>query len=310
VRLRGHLHRIDDLPSVAGSFIAGSEVSTGAINFGPARVRCVVQLPSTVERFVPTVVFSADTDAAGRFSVEVPDDLAARNAHLVAFTQSGTVPIDLGQNWLGDPLPDLTVPVFVPVYRSEPFALAGSTEDVRHLHVALATVPDESGLTQADVTAQADALAAQEGLGSVSARIRRNRVDIRAERDGGVVRFELRLRPDVSADLTRFVRTRVDDIDVDLPGIDWITGLCADADDVERQVRGAVRDLDDRLNEQIGELVPAALAPFAGVTLRAVRHPVTESVQVPVGGLGQTVPVSRRSIVGDPCVGFPRLLYP
>ena len=42
----------------------------------------------------------------------------------------------------------------------------------------------------------------------------------------------------------------------------------------------------------------------------AARHPVTESVQVPVGGLGQTVQVSRRSIVGDSCIGFPRRLYP
>lgn len=310
MRLRGHLHRVEDLLSVAASVIAGLQVTGGAIDWGPARVRCVVQLPPAVENFVRTAVFSADTDAWGRFSLEVPDDLAAREAHLVVFTQSGTVSMDLDQNALGEPLPDLEVAVFVPVYRSEPFALADTTEDLRHLFIALETVPDDSGFTQAEVTAQADALAAQEGLGSVSARIRSKHVDVRAERAGGAVRFELRLRPDVSADLSRFVRAKVDDIDVDLPGIDWITGLCADPADVERQIRGAVRDLDDRLNQAIGELIPTALVPFAGVTLRDVRHPVTESVQVPVGGLGQTVLVARRSIVGDPCIGFPRRLYP
>jgi hypothetical protein len=178
-------------------------------------------------------------------------------------------------------------------------------------------VPDTDGFSQAAVTAQASALREREGLEEVTARILASRVDVRATRSGAVVRFALRLRPSVSSDLTTFVRAKADDVDIDLPGPDWITGLCVNEQDVEQQVRDAVRELDAQLNDTIetaiADRAPSFVTDLVTVTLRDIRHPITgrrDVVVINASGATRTVTITDRSIVGDPCIGLPRRLYP
>jgi hypothetical protein len=100
-------------------------------------------------------------------------------------------------------------------------------------------------------------------------------------------------------------------MEIDLPGPDWITGLCVSKGDIEKQVRGGVKGFTATVNQKIKDEIEKAapgVSALATITITKVRYPVTSTTTIKLPGVGnQSFPV--RSIVVDPTIGVPIGLY-
>jgi hypothetical protein len=314
VIISGQVHRVDEpLQAFIPRYLKSKGHPTdGFVDWGGTHVYCVI-LPTQHEPapngtgFEPYLSTSANADDKGRFKVEVPDAFQPLFAYLVVYS-----PITVSSMIPSPGLPPIPVLNQAVVYRSATFALADVTTARQHLYISNETVSNDQGFSQAQVTAAAAAIRSSAGLDSIRALVTDNDVDVQAQRSGAVVGFDLRLRASTSWDLDTFADVRVDNFVLDLPGPDFITGICVDEAAIEKSVRKSVKTLDKLVNKQIDALIPAGVDGLVSVTVRGFRFPVTKTMTIPMptpSGNPSTTTLRARSIVADPCVGLPKLPY-
>lgn len=309
----GQLRRITDLPAFIKSWLAtGGKPTAGHAPWGKTPVRLVCDFPDGQFSggFLPPTSLKTDTDADGDFHFDVPDAFDKFRGQIVAYDETK----------IASPLPNMPpLPVLTPVYRSAPFKITALTEVKgkvvavvrRPIYVLAATTPDALGIGQSALDKETTALRKSLKLDSLSATILSDCVRVRAKKSGGDLRFSARVRGSTSASLEQVIDVKAGEIDIDLPGPDFITGLCVDEDEIERSIRAGLKKLSGKISAQLlAELAKQApaLGNLASVSVWRTRHVQTGTKTLKLPGLpSQKLPVF--SVVPDAAFGVPRVLY-
>jgi hypothetical protein len=309
MKLQGKFHEITNLAGFVSSYIADKNHPTPATfkAFPNLRVFLATDFPlGFTSSFIPGVSVNTDADANGAFIINVPDALPkTAHAYLLAMR-------------LVTKLPPFNVPIFAPVYRSATFTVSQIDNKVHDIFVDRTQSPDSQGFTQEQISAQVASIAKAQKMDSLSAFIGEHGIGVTGKGKGATVKFEIRLSPATVPDLNAFISDSVDDFDIDLPGPDWLTGLCVSKDDIKASIRGSVGNMLPGLNKQIkGATVDAMVAqtklPKATVTafFDTQMSMTFDQIRFPVVGQKDLgfIKVKFRNVVADPDFGFPRSLF-
>jgi hypothetical protein len=310
MKIQGKLHRITDITAFAHSYITtGGKPTQGFTDFGKARVVLATDLPGGqfTGGFIPSMSMTADTDSQSRFSFTAPDSLAAFRGQVVAFDVKTMPP----------PFPGLQpIPIFSPVYRSAVFKFsdvsASEQDSLQDIFVFMAVTPDANGITQQQLDAELSNLRASLQLDRLRAVILSSKISVHAERSGGDVDFAAFVRGSTSSDLAEVIEVKADEIVIDLPGPDFIVGLCVDKSAIEAQIRKGLVGLSKRVSATLLHGLQAQapqLSALVTVSVWRTRFPQTGSTSFKVPGTTQSIPIPVHAIVPDAAFGIPRMLY-
>src|SRR5690606_31459895 len=100
-------------------------------------------------------------------------------------------------------------------------------------------------------------------------------------------------------DLERVIEVKAGEIDIDLPGPDFIVGLCVDEDQIEAQIRKGLVGLSKKVSQQLlAELDRQApgVSSQATISVWRTRFVQTATVKVPVPVTGQNVQIPVYSV--------------
>ena len=309
MKIQGQLRRITNITSFAASWQATQgKPSEGHAAWGKARLHLATDLPmgQFAGGFVPSMSLKTDADSQGRFAFEVPEGFKAFRGQLLAF-EIDHVP---------SPLPGLPpIPVLSPVYRSAVFKFsdvsAAEQQAEQRIYILQASATAADGISQADLDAQLATLRKSLKLDKLRAAITASAINVRAEKQGGDLRFKAHVRGSTSADLDRLIEAKAGEIDIDLPGPDFIVGLCISKDDIEAAIRKGMVKLSAQVSKQLIADANQRLGPLAKLVTLSVwrsRHLHTGNRVLKMPGLPeQQIPVF--TLVGDPAIGLPRKLY-
>jgi hypothetical protein len=318
MHIQGRLHRVNDLKAFIASFVKnGGRPTAGFAPWAKARVHLATDFPNGEFSggFLPNMSFKADTNGQGIFKFEVGEAFAKARGRIVAYRVSETE----------SPFPGLPpIPVLDPVYRSQSFkvseAVEASNNDFAHIQdifVFLAKTPDASGVSQEELDAEIGALRKSQKLDKLRATIGTRRISVTAEKDGGDLKFSAFVRGSTSHDLERVIEVKAGEIDIDLPGPDFIVGLCVDEDEIESSIRKGLSKMSAQVSKTLlNELDKAfpGVASKASVSVWRTRHvhTGTKTVKFPkFPGLPQQpdLHVPQYSVVPDGALGVPKKLY-
>ena len=309
MKIQGKFYEITDLDGFVASYMANPAApKAGTFKpFGRLRLHLATDFPLGFSHsLIPNASIKDDTDTSGAFSITVPAGFPpTAKAYLLALRQIATGPMG--------------VPIYGPVYRSQTFALSTIKEQALKIYVARQKTPNNQGISQERISQEVSAFAkASKEVESASAFISSGGIDVTAKGKGATVKFEIALRPSSSHDLNAFIAHKVEDMDIDLPGPDWLTGLCVPEDEIEAAIKKGVKGVVKEFNAEIEPMVVKAVAAQAGVpeavvanlfdtqismTFEQIRYPVVSEKKV--GGFT----VKFRAVVPDACFGLPRKLF-
>lgn len=318
MNIQGKLHRITDIAAFLASWLqTNGHPTTGFVAWPKARINLGTDFPSGqfTGGFIPGMSMDTDTDSQGFFKFSAPD-LAATpfRGRLVAYNVSSMVMPPIG----GIALPP--IPVFEPVYRSQPFKFADVSAaeqvQVQNIYAMEATTPDNQGLTQTMLNERLGALRIALKLDKLSASILSNRISVTASKSGADVKFDAFVVGATGDDLTHVIEAQVGEIDIDLPGPDFIVGLCISKSDIKAAIRTGMADTAKQLSQVminakdalLKQAGAASLIPTVGLTSWRTRHPQTGTTVVKLPGLPD-LHLPTLSVVPDPAFGLPVKLY-
>jgi hypothetical protein len=199
-------------------------------------------------------------------------------------------------------------------YRSAYVRPIALDQHAQEIYVARATIPDESGFSQADLAGLLEQTKKQvSDLERITGTITQSDIALHCVGKGGQASARLVLGPDQSGDLKTILHHTVEDFHLELPGPSWLVGLLVSRDAIETSIRTGLRDLAREINARLRlrafELFTnqaqstdpdfgARLADTATLTLERLRFPVVARQSGANSG--------DRAITGDVCLGFPR----
>lgn len=310
----GQLRKITDMNAFVASWLAtGGKPTAGHAPWGRTPVRLVCDFPDGVFSggFLPPTSLKTDTDASGDFRFDVPEAFDNFRGQIVAYDETS----------FPSPLPNMPpIPVLNPVYRSAPFkisALPGKPKGKisivtrKPVYVLTARTPDDKGISQATLDKEVAALRKAQKLDTLTANILSDSVRVKAKKSGGDLRFSARVRGSTAADLDRLIEVKAGEIDIDLPGPDFITGLCVDEDEIERSIRNGLKKLSAKVSKQLLDEVAKqqpVLSKLVTLSIWRTRHVQTGTRNLKLPGIPtQKIPVY--AVVPDAAIGLPRVLY-
>ncbi len=312
MNIQGKLHRITNVPAFIASWAAtnGKPVA-GFSPWVKARIHLGTDFPTGqfVGQITPSMSIETDTDSNGFFKFSAPE-LSATNfrGQIVAYNLTTMAAPNIGV-----PIPP--IPVFEPIYRSAPFKFMevspAEQAQVQDIFVFKDQTPDKFGLTQAQVNDQLATLRQTLKLDTLKASILSNRISVSAQKSGGDVKFDAFVVGSISADLKQVIEVRVGEIDIDLPGPDFIVGLCVSKSDIEAQIRNGMASSTALLNKPLLDAKDAAFGAMSSQVSMSVwrtRHPQTGTTTIKVPGVPD-IHIPTLSVVPDPAYGIPRRLY-
>ncbi|WP_101947727.1 hypothetical protein [Mycobacterium sp. 3519A] len=310
MELKGKLHRVTDLKKFVASFVkTGGKPTEGFAPMGKTRVHLATDLPAGKfgGSLPPSMSFKTDSNSVGEFSFSVPDGFKGFRGQIIAFRTST----------MAAPLPGMPpIPVLDPIYRCAPFKFSDVSSQeqatVQKIYIAQETTPNDSGISQQELNAEISGLKSKLALDSLKATILSNRVSVHATKSGGDVKFSAFVRGSTSDDLERVIEVKAGEIDIDLPGPDFIVGLCVDEDEIESQIRKGLSGLSKKISQTLlaeFEKKAPGVENVAAVSVWRTRFVQTGTKTIKVPGTNQTVQVPVMSVVPDAAAGVPRKLY-
>jgi len=318
MKINGTLFQITDLVRFVTSVIKHHQPDPKSFRpFTSGAVLLNTDFPSGFNppSFAPNISTSASVDSNGQFSLPVPQNLPAavrgfiNAAHMVEPPQIPGAP----------KLPKL--PSII--YRSAPFKLSAATNHPQQIFVAHTPLTNGEGISQAQVDQQINAARQEFGqLETLTAFITAEGVHLlgTALDNNLTVMFDINIFPETGPVLTDFIDFELENVDIDLPGPDFITGLCISEDKLKERLHQSVGQLVDQFNPVIKDSVIKAITDGTGVdpetggqffdqkmsmTFETIRHPVTKTIDVGFPNLKVKV----RALVPDPFIGTPRALF-
>lgn len=304
----GYIYRITNLTKFIGSYILNPN-SPDSSTFEPfprlqVNIGSAINLPS----FFPLNRVRDITGADGSFTLDIGDLNQAIPMYLVAYELSSHV------NHMG-----YQIPIYGPVYRSETFKAQDVNNAPRNIYVYQESVEDRDGTTQAQIAREvAKAKRKIPNVESLSAFITEDGINVVGKGKGATISFKVQLSPDTSSNLDSFLKHKIRNYDIDLPGWDFVSALCVDENEIEKEVRDGVsalvKDINDQVIDQIASkvvsstgtasaLVATLLEQQTSISFNAVRYPVIEVKDLVFRKL------KIRSMVADPCISIPKKLY-
>ncbi len=309
MNIQGKLHRITDVKAFVTSFVkTGGKPTVGFAPWGKARVHLATDLPSGQFSggFVPSMSLKADADSQGVFKFKLADSFSKFRGQVVAFNLGSVAP----------PFPGLPpLPVLTPLYRSEVFKFAdvsvGEQALVQNIFVFPAKTPTDNGISQSELNDELADLRKAQQLDKLRATIGPNHISVHAEKSGGDLKFLAHVRGSTSSNLERVIEVKAGAIDIDLPGPDFIVGLCVDEDEIEAQIRKGLSKLSLKvsqalLNEMEKQL--PGIAAQATISIWRSRHVQTGERVIKIPG-APDVKAPVFTVVPDAAFGVPRRLF-
>lgn len=202
-------------------------------------------------------------------------------------------------------------------YRSARVQPVALDQHAQAIYVAYATIPDESGFSQADLAGLLEQTKKQvSDLERITGTITPGGILLSCTGKGGRASARLVLHPDQSGDVKAILHHAVEDFHLELPGPSWLVGLLVSRTAIETSIRNGLRDLAREINarlrlraieifvDQAQSTDPAfgaRLADTTTLTIERLRYPVAAGQGGSNGG--------HRAITGDVCLGFPQTFY-
>jgi hypothetical protein len=309
MNIQGKLHRITNVSAFVASYVkTGGKPTTGFAPWGKARVHLGTDFPGGdfAGGFIPPMSLKADTNSQGVFKFDVPEAFANARGRVVAYS-IGSTP---------SPFPGLPpIPVLDPIYRSQAFKFtevsAAEQAQVQNIFIFPAKTPTEAGVSQEELNAELGALKKSQKLDKLRATIGSHHISVAAEKSGGDLTFKAHVRGSTSHDLERVIEIKAGEIDIDLPGPDFIVGLCVDEDEIESSIRKGLSKMSAKVSKallnELDKQFPG-IASQATVSVWRTRHVQTgdKIIKLP---LVPDVHVPVFAVVPDGALGVPRKLY-
>ncbi len=309
MNIEGKLHRVTDLKAFVASYVkTGGKPTAGFAPWGKARVHLATDFPSGqfTGGFIPNMSLKADTNSQGVFKFNVSDATAKFRGRVVAFNIGTMAP----------PFPGLPpIPVLDPIYRSQVFKFsdvsASEQAHVQNIFVFQARTPDEDGVSQLDLNDELGDLKKSQKLDKLRATIGPRHISVSAEKSGGDLKFNAHVRGSTGYDLERVIDIKAGEIDIDLPGPDFIVGLCVDEDEIESSIRKGLSKMSAKVSKtllhELDKQFPG-IASQATVSVWRTRHPKTGHKVIKMPGLPD-IRTDLYSVVPDGALGVPKKLY-
>jgi hypothetical protein len=312
MNVQGKLHRITNVPVFVASWAAtNGKPTAGFVPWVKARIHLGTDFPTGqfVGQVIPSMSLETDTDSQGFFKFSAPELSTTKfRGQIVAYNTS-----TMAAPNIGIPLPP--IPVFEPIYRSQPFKFAevspAEQAQVQNIFVTKTETPNELGLTQTQVNAQLATLRQTLKLDSLKASILSSRISVSAQKSGGDVKFDAFVVGSIGADLANVIEVRVGEIDIDLPGPDFIVGLCVSKSDIEAQIRKGMASATAQMNKPLLDAKDKTFGPMSPQVTMSVwrtRHPQTGSTTIKLPGVPD-MHIPTLSVVPDAAYGVPVKLY-
>jgi len=309
MNIQGKLHRITNVSAFVASYVkTGGKPTAGFTTWGKARVHLGTDFPGGefAGGFIPPMSLKVDTNSQGVFKITVPEALAKARGRVVAYNVGSTP----------NPFPGLPpLPVLDPIYRSQAFKFSdvSSAEQaqVQNIFIFPAKTPNEAGVSQEELNAEIGALKKAQKLDKLRATIGSHHISVVAEKSGGDLTFKAHVRGSTSHDLERVIEVKAGEIDIDLPGPDFIVGLCVDEDEIEASIRKGLSKMSAKVSKTLlGELDKQfpGIASLATVSVWRTRHVQTGDKIIKIPGFPD-VHTKLFSVVPDGALGVPRKLY-
>jgi hypothetical protein len=318
MNIQGKLHRITNIVTFLTSWLqTNGHPTAGFVAWPKARINLGTDFPTGQfnSGFIPPMSMDTNTDSQGFFKFTVPELFATNfRGRLVAYNVSSMVPPQIG----GIVLPP--IPVLEPIYRSQPFKFSdvSATEQaqVQNIFAMKESTPDHLGMAQGSLNDHLADLRQSLKLDKLGAAILSNRISAHARKSGGEVKFDAFVVGSTGSDLTQVIEARVGEIDIDLPGPDFIVGLCISKSDIESQIRVGMATMAKKLSKTMIDAKNALLAQAGagqlasnfGLSVWRTRHPVTGSTVIKLPGVPD-MHLPTMSVVPDPAFGMPVKLY-
>jgi hypothetical protein len=306
MNVNGKLHEVTNIPLFISSYTANPAHPNPA-SFKPmaeAQIFLGTDFPAGfTNSFIPGFSFQTKTDANGAFTIVAPD---AFPKTIKAFL--------LATHTIMKVLPPFNVPIFAPVYRSETFQFSQINSKTQDIFVIRSDGTTQQGFSQAQISGMTTGVQQKMNLDSLSAFINDGSVGIVGKDQGATLKADLFLSPFTGPDLNTFISEKVDNIDIDLPGPDFIVGLFVSKDEIAKQFRQGIHDMMPSLNKQIMDRIQKEIGMLISQLEMSTNSKVTltfEKLRFPVVDTKIIGPftIKTRAIVPDLFVGISRKLF-
>lgn len=319
--ITGQIHEITNINGFVSSYALNPKAPQPSTFKHASKIR--LHLGSVTEGmpggFFPA--FSVDTTSAadGKFTMQVATSQQAvfsisNQVYFTAYRQVGA--FTFGGS---------TVPILEAIYRSQLFDITKfNAANKLDLYFAPMAMPDKSGISQAQVDDQIkQAKAKFPDLNKLSATISNGKIAVSGSGKGANINFNIELSGSNSFDLTRFLNGKVKAMDIDLPGPDFLVGICISKDDIQKQIEDSIAKLMVSVNAEIQQtlihqvassqeqsinLVTEFFKTTASVTFSKLDYKVIDTKMVKVAGTNISIPVPVMAVVPTVSVGFPKII--
>jgi len=210
------------------------------------------------------------------------------------------------------------------VYRSEAFDIRKyKPPTLTKLYFVPYNVPDSAGISQTMVDEQIKAAKKKfKDIDKLSAGIQNGYINVTGSGRGATIKFKIDLSVSTSSNLSSYIKGKVDDLDIDLPGPDFIVGICVSKDDIAKDVDKGIAEIMKEANKtvetelinqvaaQTGQskaIISSLMKTMATVTFRSLSYPVVGSKTVKVPGI-PAMKIDIRAVVPRLSIGLPRKL--
>ena len=154
----------------------------------------------------------------------------------------------------------------------------------------------------------------------MSASIQNGKINITGS--GVDIKFKIDLGVSTSSNPASFIKGKVEDLDIDLPGPDFLAGICVSKDDIAKEVDKAIAEimkeankaiekaLVDQVAAQTGKpaaFVAALFKTTASLTFRSLTYPVIEIKTIKVTVVGD-LKIEIHAVVPKLSIGFPGII--
>lgn len=321
MKLNGSINEITNLAEFATSFILNPN-NPKAGTFKPAaniRVHLASAIPG-FGGFFPSLSLDVNSGSDGKFSFNI--STAQLNTlktnklcYFTAFHKVGSVSI-LGNE----------VPIFEPLYRSSTFDITKiSFSKAPRLFFAPQSVPEDAGVTQSQVDDQVkDAKKDFKDIEKLSATIQPGKVSVKGSGRGADIVFDIDLSCSTSFDLNRFLSGKLKNLDIDLPGPDFITGICVSKDDIEKQIEKGIDGIMKSANKTIlntiidelaektkkpKSIIKTLMESTATITFSKLSYPAVAHKTITIPIVNKKFTIDILAIVPKLSIGFPRNVF-
>ena len=304
--VEGTIYKITDLEKFMSAYVLNpNKLPESSYQVAKDMRVHVSNLPDTDMPFFPSISRKDSTDSQGRFCINSAGIIPGSECFLSVYKKVDEII-----------LPHLSKPmkIYNVAYRSTKFAL--EAKSAIKIYIADYKVSNDQGITQSQLNEQISR--AKDSLGevnSLSASINDKKIGIRGSGKGATVTFDIRLMPYTGYKLSRFIKHKMEEFDVNLPGPDFITTLCVREKKIRQKIDESLRLIVESMNEEILDEMIEGISVVLDQPKDMVRAFYNHTVSISFGKLLFPITETRnigsmvfptRAIVPEIYVGVPR----